>query len=295
MLCKCRVRTLSDEELLYLLEQAQNSSFPSQLLHPGTSHVDARGAHDSKAPFPAAEPDLMPQKLSPLDSAGQGKPGSAKGRMSGMPRRLKQVPAEQIASDTQPLSEEPAEKQKTVDIAAESMTRPAATSQQAASEATISSADDWKFKLQAFAKPLMQQMQGKQLYGVCFAGLLYFCCTFGVSPSISKSPKAGCCFAYCLLTGVLLQAESMAMQSTNCQIMLLIAQRTSQLQYDVMIAVVASSFLKYTLQTWSWLDIAFSHIHRATKSATVTQREGPSRQQLSRRTGAKHSAHSTSF
>lgn len=288
------MRTLSDEDLLYLLEQAQNSTFPSQLLHPGTSHIDARGAHDSKAPWPAAEPDLIPQRLSPLDSADQGKPGSAKGRMSGVPRRLKQVPAEQIASDTQPLSEEPAEKQKMVDSAAEFMTRPAATSQQAASEATMSSADDWKFKLQAFAKPLMQQMQGKQLYVVCFAGLLYFCCTFGVSPSILKSPKAGCCPARFLLTGVLLQAESITTRSTNCQIKL-IAQRTSQLQYDLITAVDASSSPKYTLQTWSWLDIAFSHIHRATKSATVTQREGPSRQQLSRRTGAKHSAHSTSF
>ena len=172
-LCPCRLHTLSDEELLYLLDQAQNAAFPSQLLFPGTSGKNIQEPGRSVAPSPTAEPEPIPQTLSPLESAKQGKQGTSRDRGSGMPRQLKQMPAEQSASDTQPLSEEPAMKQKPMDTAAESMTGPAAASESAAGEPSASSVDDWRFKLQAFAKPLMQQMQGKHLDGASIPFVLY--------------------------------------------------------------------------------------------------------------------------
>ena len=148
----CRLHTLSDEELLDLLAQSQSTAFPSQLLLPGADHKGSKGPNDTTVlPLPA-EQDFL-RKDMPASSSGPALSGKA-----GMPE-MSQHSSDNKHSINEMLSSNT--KAAASDSSAAVRSDPALPANQAAPDPDLSLVNDWKYRLQAFAEPLMQQMQGE--------------------------------------------------------------------------------------------------------------------------------------
>ena len=146
----CRLHTLSDEELLDLLAQTQSTAFPSQLLLPGADHKGSKGPNETTvSPLPA-EQDFL-RKDMPASSSGPALGGMPE--MSQHPLDNKHSVNKLLSSGTEPPAS---------DSSAAVRSDPAPPVNQAAPDPDLSLVDDWKYRLQAFAKPLMQQMQGER-------------------------------------------------------------------------------------------------------------------------------------
>lgn len=153
-----RLHTLSDEELLSLLEQMQSNSFPAQVLLPHREHAKPHltGSTDL--------PQASQQNTSPtLSSSAQQGPDRTmsmssemqqlhpQGLSSSQRRASQTAPNEPTTEQTQPQMSSAQESSEPVDVP-----------DQAATEQKGNAFGDWKHQLQALAKPLMQQMPGEQ-------------------------------------------------------------------------------------------------------------------------------------
>ena len=166
------MQSLSDDELLSLLEQVQNNRFPA-LSAPLARAVppEQEKPADSKSLLSTADPGARQNGRSALQTPAE----SAQQSSIPQPGILRQAPnmppeAATAARHSSPL--EPTSKP----------TQPVAPAEQADPSASGNTVDTWKYRLQAFAKPLMQQVQGT--CPLCVSPL-------GVDPSHACSKHAG--------------------------------------------------------------------------------------------------------